>query len=134
MLAGAFVENRNFSRAEPLYFVIRDVRQRTGGPTSKLMSAISADLGDLYVRKGNLQAAEGSYRKSVLITHKGTGRAMTGLATVLREEHRLDESESYYRQALALRSELFGTSSKQYHDTLRGYQKLMQLKRAASAS
>jgi tetratricopeptide (TPR) repeat protein len=130
MLAGAFVESKHFESAEPLYFTILEVRKCTAGSRSDLVAALYTDLGDLNIRKNSLPRAEQWYRESIKIG-QGSGRALTGLATTLREEGQFSESKLCYLQALKLRSAAFGTASKQYHDTLRGYETLMQKSHAS---
>jgi tetratricopeptide (TPR) repeat protein len=126
MLAGALVENRDFERAEPFFKEVLEIRTSLCGPESDLASAIYADLGDLYVRKHDLLAAEQWYRRTVAIGPR-TGRGYTALATVLREQGRFVESQQYYLKALALRKRIYGASSRQYGDTQRGYLRLQQL-------
>lgn len=131
MLAGAMVQSQKYDRAEPLYKEIREIRVKLAGPKSDLASAIYADLGDLYVRKKDLDSAEYWYRCSVALGAK-TGRSFTGLATVLREKGQLVESESCYLKALDLRKRIYGVASKQYSDTQRAYEKLLQMKQVQS--
>ncbi|HEY9792989.1 MAG TPA: tetratricopeptide repeat protein [Candidatus Obscuribacterales bacterium] len=126
MLAGALVENQNFERAEPLYKSLLAVRLKLCGPTSDLAGAIYADLGDFYVRKHELVVAEQWYRRSISLGVR-TGRGYTALATVLREEGRLSESHDFYLKALDVRKRVYGQSSKQYQDTLRGYMHLQHM-------
>lgn len=120
MLAGALVQSKNYERAEPLFLEVKSIRVRLAGPDSDLASAIYADLGDLKVRRNDLPAAEQWYRRSVAVGPR-TGRASTGLATVLRELGNYSESEHWYQVALARRKLVFGEQSKQYSDTMRGY-------------
>ncbi len=120
MLAGALVQNRNYERAEPLFLEVKSIRVSLAGADSDLASAIYADLGDLKVRRNDLPAAEKWYRRSVAVGPR-TGRASTGLATVLRELGNYSESEHWYRMALARRKQVYGEQSKQYADTMRGY-------------
>lgn len=132
-LAGAFVEKEDYVKAESLYQSILEIRKHVAGPDSDLVAALYADFGDLNIRKEDLKSAERWYRKSISLA-PSSGRALTGLATTLREEGCLLESKSYYLRALASRSRSFGTKSKQYQDTLHGYQKLMTLKMATMAT
>lgn len=139
VLAGAYVEHKEYARAEKLYMDILAVRIKMFGPKGGPVSALYADLGDLNVRQNKLDAAANWYRKSVELSESsggppGTGRALTGLATVLRQRGDLKESEKCYLKALAIRSRLYGTDSKQYHDTLRGYERLLGLKRQTQSS
>ncbi|MBX9689683.1 MAG: tetratricopeptide repeat protein [Candidatus Obscuribacterales bacterium] len=126
MLAGALVQNHEFGRAEPLYQEVKAIRISLAGPKSDLASAIYADLGDLSVRSKELAAAEQWYRQSVSLGSH-TGRAYTGLATVLRETGQYEESRQWYLKALALRKQIYGEQSKQYNDTLRAYRKLQEI-------
>lgn len=123
-LGGALTESRKYVQAERVYLAILEIRRSLGGPNSDLVAAIYADLGDLSVRKHDLKAAEQWYRRSVALGTK-KGRALTGLATVLRERNCFVESKSCYEQALMTRERLLGHASKQYQDTLRGYEKLL---------
>ncbi len=123
LLTGALVTHRNYERAEPLYYTLLSIRKNVCGPSSDLVGAFYADLGDFYVRQSQLEIAEGWYRKSVALGPR-TGRAFTALATVLREQGKLEESRVYYVKALSLREKSFGSGSKQYADTLRGYRQL----------
>jgi tetratricopeptide (TPR) repeat protein len=126
MLAGAFVQSKNFKQAEPLYLEILDIRTKLCGADSDLASAIYADLGDFYVRSGDMGKAEHWYRRSIEIGPR-TGRGFTALATLLRESGRYAESREYYLKALELRQKVFGADSKQYRDTERGYQRLQEI-------
>lgn len=125
ILAGAMVTNRDYKRAEPLYQELLTIRQNVCGPDSDSVGAFYADFGDYYVRQSWLDIAEGWYRKSVALGAR-TGRAYTALATALREQGKFKESQEYYVKALSVREKLFGTTSKQYNDTLRGYQRLLK--------
>lgn len=126
ILAGAQAQNKNFSCAEPLYLEVLEIRKSLSGPNSDLVGAVYADLGDLYVRKQDLPSAELWYRRSVALGTR-TGRAYTALATVLRERGELSESKQVYLKALEVRKQIYGTGSKQYVDTQRGYLRLKQL-------
>lgn len=126
ILSGAMVTNRDYKRAEPLYETLLLIRQNVCGPNSDLVGAFYADFGDYYVRQCRLDTAEGWYRKSVSVGAR-TGRAYTALATVLREQGKFEESRVYYVQALSVREKVFGIGSKQYKDTLRGYQQLQKI-------
>lgn len=128
ILAGALVQNHEYDRAEPLYLEVKSIRFKLAGPKSDLASAIYADLGDLSVRRNELAAAEKWYRQSVSLGPH-TGRAYTGLATVLRETGQYSESRQWYLKALSLRKKIYGNQSKQYNDTLRGYIKLQEISR-----
>jgi tetratricopeptide (TPR) repeat protein len=126
MLAGAFVQNKQLDRAEPLYRSVLQVRINVCGARSDQVGAIYADLGDLYVRMNNLREAEAWYRKSVALGAR-TGRAYTALATVLRETGRYEESRQFYERALKIRKQIYGIDSKQYVDTLRSYDRLRKI-------
>lgn len=123
-LTGAFVQRGDLLKAESLYYSILEVRKQTTGPRSDLVAALYADLGDLNVRKHDLPSAARCYRQATILA-PSSGRALTGLATTLRELGNFAESESYYLKALDCRSRTFGTSSRLYKDTLRGYMKLI---------
>lgn len=126
ILSGAMVTNKEYKRAEPLYKTLLSIRQNVCGRNSDSVGAFYADFGDYYVRQSRLDIAEGWYRKSVSLGAR-TGRAYTALATVLREQGKFEESREYYVKALSLREKLFGSTSKQYQDTLRGYKALQKI-------
>ncbi|PWT95537.1 MAG: hypothetical protein C5B53_11275 [Candidatus Melainabacteria bacterium] len=139
VLAGAYVEHKEFARAEKLYMDILNVRIRVFGAVSGPVGALYSDLADLNVRQNKFDKAEYWYRKSIALSQAPggpapTGRALTGLATVLRQSGRLEESEQYYLKALSVRAQLYGTNSRQYHDTQRAYQQLLCLKRQKKPS
>jgi hypothetical protein len=139
VLTGAYMEHKEFGRAEKLYMDILAVRAGVFGATSGQVGALYADLGDLNVRKGNLAKAEYWYRKSVELSESpggppGTGRALIGLATVLGQCGKLKESAECYQKALSIRARCYGTDSRQYHDTQRAYDKLLGLKQHAATS
>jgi hypothetical protein len=139
VLAGAYVEHKEFHRAEKLYMDILAVRSRVFGATSGPVGALYADLGDLSVRESNFKNAEYWYRKSVDLSEApggpaATGRALTGLATVLRQSGSLQESEQCYKKALCIRARIYGPASRQYHDTERAYEQLLGLKQHAGSN
>ncbi|MBY0358860.1 MAG: tetratricopeptide repeat protein [Candidatus Obscuribacterales bacterium] len=127
-LAGAFVAKGDFVKAESLYMAILDVRQHFAGPKSDLVAALYVDLGDLNIRKRDLSSAEHWYRRAIDLA-PSSGRALTALATTLREKGSLVEAETYYVRALDCRSRTFGKESKQYRDTKRSYEKLLEMKK-----
>ena len=134
ILAGAYVEHKEFARAEKLYRDILNVRIRVFGAVSGPVGALYSDLADLNVRQNKMEKAEYWYRRSIAVSEAPggpppTGRALTGLATVLRQRRHFQESEQCYLKALSVRALLYGTDSRQYHDTQRAYEQLLCLKR-----
>ena len=116
VLAGAYVEHKEFARAEKLYMDILEVRTRVYGLNSGPVSALYTDLADLNVRQGKFDKAEFWYRMSIALSEApggpaSRGRALTGLATVLRQTGRYNESEECYLKALSVRARLYGVDS-----------------------
>jgi hypothetical protein len=129
-LAGAFVERRDIKKAEQLYHSLLAVRQWKYGSSSDLVAALYTDLGELGTKQHDLVKAEKWYVKAVELA-PSSGRALTGLANVMRDTERFAEAKLHYLRALNSRLTLFGKNSNQYQETWFNYKKLMEQHRFA---
>jgi tetratricopeptide (TPR) repeat protein len=124
MLTGACMESRQFERAEGLYKAVLQVRKNIYGETHPMVAALYADLGDLNRKMNRPEEARNWYEASLALT-QGQGRAAHSMANLLRDEGETAQSEGFYKQALELRAQFFGTGSAKYQATLNDYQSAM---------
>jgi tetratricopeptide (TPR) repeat protein len=125
VLTGAYVEAKQYDRAEPLYLTVLAIRQQYYGDKSDTVAALYADLGDLAVKKGNKNKAEYWYRRSLSITD-GYGRALLHLANVLRDNGKPAEASIYYRKAIAVKTRIYGNKSAKVAEARYEYAKLLK--------
>jgi eukaryotic-like serine/threonine-protein kinase len=103
---GAYVEAETLlQRSETIY------REAYGGDANDSVGAVKADLGSLYLLKGDYERAETESRKALDLLrkylgpeHAVTARAATALGLTLTRKGRADEGEPYLREALAIRT------------------------------
>jgi len=103
---GAYVEAETLLQgSETIY------REAYGGDTNDSVGAVKADLGSLYLLKGDYERAETESRKALDLLRKYLGpehavsaRAAATLGLTLTREGRAAEGEPYLREALAIRT------------------------------
>jgi tetratricopeptide (TPR) repeat protein len=123
LLAGAFVDDKKFERAEPIELAIVDLRKGLYGERSELVAAAFADLGDLYRRWHRLPESASYYERSIVLTKQlqvsqGWGSPATRLGTVYWATGRRQEAERVFDDAIAIRTKVFGAESPKVRETL----------------
>jgi hypothetical protein len=138
LLAGAYIDAGKLKQAEPLMVTLSDVRNDIAGRKSELVAAMYSNLGDFYVKAGKFGEAETLYRLAIALTKElklpqGYGTPATKLASLLRDEHRLTDSEIAFGDALWIRTSIFGPDSIKVQETLKEYVILKQAEHDAKA-
>jgi tetratricopeptide (TPR) repeat protein len=131
ILGGAYLSAGKLTQAENIYGLIGSVRNSVYGPESESSVGLLADYGDLYFLQKRYDDAAASYEKSISVSQKthgvtGYGRPLTGLANCYRELGKFDLAESLYKEALTMRSHLYGSHSDKVSATLKEYAHLLQ--------
>jgi tetratricopeptide (TPR) repeat protein len=132
LLAGAYIERRDFTRARQLELILLELRQDAFGAASAPVAEMYADIADLETKLGDRVSAEGNYRKAIDLTRalrlpQGYGSPMTKLACLLREQGRYKEAQACFNDALEVRTRVFGVRSAKVAETQIEYAKLLQL-------
>jgi tetratricopeptide (TPR) repeat protein len=131
ILGGAFLNAGKLTQAENIYGVIRSVRNSVYGPESESSVGLLADYGDLYFLEKRYGDAAEFYEKSISVSKKthgvtGYGRPLTGLANCYRELGQDEQAENLYKEAITMRSHLYGSRSDKVSATLKEYAQLLQ--------
>jgi tetratricopeptide (TPR) repeat protein len=131
ILGGAYLNAGKLTQAENIYGVIGSVRNSVYGPESESSVGLLADYGDLYFLEKRYGDAAESYEKSVALSKKthgvtGYGRPLTGLANCDRELGKYELAENLYKEAVTMRSRLYGSRSDKVSATLKEYAQLLQ--------
>ncbi len=126
MLSGAYVEAKNYPKAEHLYATIEKIRLQTYGASHEMMVALYTDFGDLFCKQMQLEKAASYYLRAIELSKRingpsGYGRPLTGLANTLRDRGRYAEANTTYSEALSLRQELYGADSEKVAETKKEY-------------
>ena len=115
-LANAYLQQRKFSRAEPLFLHSEQVLNSHCKPTPLACSAVETYLGNFHMAKSQWQAAAGEYeraltlRQSALGEHPLVASSLLSLSRALRKLKRKKEANVYQAQAQKILS-LPGTAA-----------------------
>lgn len=131
LLAGAYIESRQYARAEPIFLAAKSLRESLVGERSELAADIYANLGDLYEKEDESSKAESCYLKSIELAKtlqlpQGYGSPMTKLAALYTKIRRYSDAEIAVKQALAIRTKLFGAGSQKVAETRSCYAQLLR--------
>lgn len=107
-MASLALSNRDFAWSRELYSTLEQTRIKQYGELHDYVAMLLSDIADMEHQAGNSQASEAIYLRSISIsqqTHpiEGFGKALTGLANLLRDEKRYSEAEVVYKEALRMR-------------------------------
>jgi tetratricopeptide (TPR) repeat protein len=133
LLAGAHIERKDFKRARELESMLLELRRDAFGAASAPVAEMYSDIADLETKLGDSVSAESNYRKAIDLTlalrlPQGYGSPMTKLACLLREQRRHDEAEACFKDALEIRSRIFGVHSAKVAETQVEYAKLLEVR------
>ncbi|HEY9679620.1 MAG TPA: tetratricopeptide repeat protein [Drouetiella sp.] len=123
LLAGAYVESKQFQKAEPLELGLFELRKDLAGENSELVAAMLANLGDMYAKENRNAEAENYYLRAIAMTDKlhlpqGYGSPMTKLGILYSNEKRYEEAQRAFDSARAIRARIFGANSEKVGETL----------------
>jgi CHAT domain-containing protein/tetratricopeptide (TPR) repeat protein len=115
-MAGVYIREGRFERAEPLIEEGLSIYRKTIGPHHSWNSPGLATLGDLFLMQGKPVRAEQLYRQALALNSKldsisSTQRSFpvfNSLALALFEQGKRAESESIFRQQLELKEKYLG--------------------------
>lgn len=131
LLAGAYIECRQYAKAEPCFLAAKNLRESLVGERSELAADIYANLGDLYEKEDENSKAESCYLKSIELAEalhlpQGYGSPMTKLAALYTKVRRYSDAEVAVKKALAIRTKLFGANSQKVAETRACYVQLLR--------
>lgn len=123
LLAGAYIESKQFRSAEPIILAAEKLRRSLVGEHHELIADIYANLGDLYAKAEQNDQAENYYIRSIALTkelnlRQGYGSPLTKLGSLYTKEHRFPEATAAFKEALEIRSRIFGNQSAKVAETL----------------
>ncbi|CAN5423250.1 hypothetical protein BH10CYA1_BH10CYA1_02850 [soil metagenome] len=132
LLAGGYIEAKQFRNAEPIVLAAEKLRRSLVGEQDELIADIYANLGDLYAKNEQNAKAETYYTASIALAkelhlRQGHGSPMTKLATLYAKEGRFHEAEDAFREAIAIRTKIFGSHSVKVAETLVAKAELLRL-------
>jgi hypothetical protein len=139
LLAGAYIEANKFEKAERLELSIIRLRESIVGDHDELIADSYGNLGDFYSKAKQFDKAESNYKKAIALTkdlhlRQGYGNPMTKLGSIYTEQGRYAEAQDAFNEALAVRSQIFGSNSEKVAETLRANVQLLNLQgRSAEA-
>jgi Tetratricopeptide repeat len=139
LLAGAYIESNQLRRAEPIFLSVAQLRKSMVGERHELIADIDANLADLYSKIGENDKAESYYMQSIELAKElrlpqGFGSPMTKLGSLYTKERRFGEAEAAFKQALAIRTRLFGSRSEKVAETQLAYSHLLRVSGQSKAA
>lgn len=131
-MASLALSNRDFAWSRQLYSTLEQTRIKEYGAVHDYVAMLLSDIADMEHQAGNTQAAESIYMRSISIsqqTHpiEGFGKALTGLANLLRDERRFTEAEIVYKEALKMRRMKLRPEDPRIAQTESEYAKLLRM-------
>ena len=109
-LGTVMVDLERFADAVELFEEVLEIRGRIVGPEQYEYAITLVNLGNAQLGAGDLEAAESTLRRAVVLEekifgemHPRTAFAYSGLGSVLMNQDRHAEAEPYVRRALAIR-------------------------------
>ncbi|MBX9570286.1 MAG: tetratricopeptide repeat protein [Candidatus Obscuribacterales bacterium] len=116
LMAGAYIEAGQHSRAKELCGVMYQVRRRLYGESHEMVASILADIADLYRKEGNYETAGIYYSRAlqiseVVLKDEKMGSLLTRIGNNLRDQGRFVDAEPYYQRAIKMRIKDFGDKS-----------------------
>ena len=132
LLAGGYVESKQFQKAEPIFLAIEKLRKSLVGEHDELIADIYANLGDLYAKEEQFGKAEGYYIRSIALAkelnlRQGYGSPMTKLGSLYAKVGRFEDADRALKDALAVRRKIFGAKSEKVRETLAAQVELLRL-------
>ncbi|MBS1953441.1 MAG: tetratricopeptide repeat protein [Cyanobacteria bacterium SZAS-4] len=126
LLAGGYIESKQFKRAEPIVLAAENLRRSLVGEQDELIAGVYANLGDLYAKSQQYQIAENYYLRSIALSKQlhlpqGYGSPMTRLGTLYASERCFEKADVAFQDALAIRTKIFGAKSAKVSETLSAY-------------
>ena len=124
-LAGLYLDQNNYSKAEPLYLQSIAIDKKILGENHPDYSTSLNNLALLYVEKGEYQKAEPLYLQSLAIDKKILGEnhpdyitSLNNLALLYVEKGEYQKAEPLYLQSLTIRKNVLGESHPDYSTSL----------------
>lgn len=129
-LAGLFMEQAQYGKAEPLFKQALELKERLLGRNHKDLEVELASLGRLHMSRRDFKSAEPYLRRAVFVSQRGAGGHTLlydreCLAITLHKLNKDREAELLYREVLAEREKRNGKDSPGDLQTLRNYAEVL---------